>query len=301
MKKTTVIVAGLAIIAAAVVAIAKVADMRKDNPEDENPIGTIKETPGLTAIFRSWGFIGDSLCSGEMECYAPGTDHVSYNDMYEYSWGMQLARLCGAEGYCYSQGGQTAKAWLETENSRTWAEARLTPKQAYVIALGVNDFYQYELGNLQMGDLSTDVDMEDYKRNADTFAGQMAGIVQRVKSIQKEAKIFVVTRPRGEEGPISYECFNDIVRGLSDFFSDVYVIDLYRYAWDYGTAEHVVANKLNGHLSAAGYLQTAYMFCTYIDWIIRHNPEDFKNVPLIGTGYMKYPDENNSAESNNEN
>lgn len=280
--------ASLAVAAAALVAIMNPKSLRKEQVEDENPIGVIKETPGMTAIFRSWGFIGDSLCSGEMECYAPGADHVSYNDMYDYSWGMQLARLCGADGYCYSQGGQTAKGWIETENQRTWAEACHTPKQAYIIALGVNDFYAYEHGTLQMGDLATDVDMEDYSRNADTFAGQMAGIIQRVKSIQEEAKIFVATRPRGEEGDFSYECFNDIIRSLADMFSNVYVIDLYRYACDYDTEEFVQSNKLNGHLSAAGYLQTAYMFCTYIDWIIRHNPEDFKNVPLIGTGYTKY-------------
>lgn len=285
------IVACLAIVAAASVAVVKMADLKNDKTEDDNPIGTIRETPGMTAIFRSWGFIGDSLCSGEMECYAPGEKDVTYNDLYEYSWGMQLARLCNAEGYCYSQGGQTAKGWIEKENKRTWAEARLTPKQAYIIALGVNDFNLFEHGSLQMGDLATDVDMEDYTRNADTFAGQMAGIIQRVKSIQEEAKIFVVTRPRGEEGKVSYECFNDIIRGLAEIFSDVYVIDLYRYACDYGTEEHHMNYRLNWHLSAAGYLQTAYMFCTYIDWIIRHNPEDFKNVPLIGTGYSKYPEE----------
>ena len=34
---------------------------------EENPLQTINNTPGLCAIFRTWGFIGDSLCSGEME------------------------------------------------------------------------------------------------------------------------------------------------------------------------------------------------------------------------------------------
>lgn len=280
----------LLFIAAAVVLSAVSAYAKKD--KEENPIAVIKETPGMTAIFRNWGFIGDSLCSGEMECYAPGAEKVSYKDMYEYSWGMQLARLCGAEGYCYSQGGQTAKGWIERVNQRTWAKARLEPRQAYIIALGVNDFGRYKKGALEKGDLATDVNMEDYNKNADTFAGQMAGIIQRVQSIQKDAKIFVVTRPRqkdrakGEEN--DYEIFNEIVRGLAVMFKNVYVIDLYKYAWDYGTDEHKENYKLNGHLSAAGYLQTAYMFCTYIDWIIRNNPEDFKDVPLIGTTYKKY-------------
>ena len=38
------------------------------------------------------------------------------------------------------------------------------------------------------------------------------------------------------------------------------------------------------HLSPAGYLFTAKLIDSYIDYIIRHNPDDFKNVAFIGTG-----------------
>lgn len=37
----------------------------------ENPIGMVSQHPGYCSIFHSWGFIGDSLCSGEHEYHKP--------------------------------------------------------------------------------------------------------------------------------------------------------------------------------------------------------------------------------------
>ena len=34
---------------------------------DENPIATISHDPGFMTILHHWGFIGDSLSSGELE------------------------------------------------------------------------------------------------------------------------------------------------------------------------------------------------------------------------------------------
>lgn len=42
---------------------------------------------------------------------------------------------------------------------------------------------------------------------------------------------------------------------------------------------------MGGHLNAAGYQYTAWMFMTYIDWIIRHNLKNFEQVAFIGTDY----------------
>ena len=38
------------------------------------------------------------------------------------------------------------------------------------------------------------------------------------------------------------------------------------------------------HMTPAGYLLTAKLVDSYIDYIIRHNPDDFKKVGFIGTG-----------------
>jgi hypothetical protein len=62
------------------------------------------------------------------------------------------------------------------------------------------------------------------------------------------------------------------------------VIDL----WEHGPiydAEFKRNFFLSGHMNAAGYLLTARMFASYIDYIIRHNPEDFCQIGFVGTPY----------------
>ena len=49
---------------------------------------------------------------------------------------------------------------------------------------------------------------------------------------------------------------------------------------------------LNGHFSPMGYALSAKLIVSYIDYIIRHNMNDFKQVGFIGTPfYMDYLDE----------
>lgn len=40
---------------------------------------------------------------------------------------------------------------------------------------------------------------------------------------------------------------------------------------------------MRGHMNPAGYLLTAKMTAAYIDYIIRHNMRDFREVGFIGT------------------
>ena len=44
---------------------------------DYNPISNISPNPGFCSIFHYWGFIGDSLCSGEFE-YTRPDDKTGY-------------------------------------------------------------------------------------------------------------------------------------------------------------------------------------------------------------------------------
>lgn len=249
------------------------------SPED-NPLAVIKETPGLSSIFHSWGFIGDSLCSGEHE--HNGSGRKGYIDLYEYSWGDRICQATGARGDVYAQGGETTKGWIEhywdtRNNGHGGINAKDDPKQAYIIALGIND------ARLPQGDISTDIVKDDYTQNAQTFVGCYAGIIQRLQSIQPDAKIFVVTRPRDNNCNLAY---NEIIRSMAKLFNNVYVIDLYKYAPSYknGTPFRDLC-FLGGHMNAAGYQYTAWMMMTYIDWIIRHNPKDFQQVAFIGTDY----------------
>ena len=72
---------------------------------------------------------------------------------------------------------------------------------------------------------------------------------------------------------------------LYDFaekFDNTYIIDLLKYAPTYD--EKFKENfYLLGHMNPMGYILTAKMVASYIDYIIRHNPNDFKEVGFIGT------------------
>ena len=246
----------------------------------ENPIAQISRNPGWCTIFHRWGFIGDSLCSGEHE-YLRADGNRGYNDNYEYSWGQRMvAAIGGAEGENYSQGGETARGWIDhfwdyPLNRNADVDAKASPKQAYIIALGEND------ANIKVtpGDPSTDVNLEDYHLNADTFAGNYAGIIQRIKSIQPKARFFVVTMPDRGSGVRSE--LNKRIRKMPEILDNVYLIDLEKYAPDYNDKEFQARYFVMGHMNAAGYQWTAWMFMTYIDWIVENNIEDFADIAFV--------------------
>ena len=69
---------------------------------------------------------------------------------------------------------------------------------------------------------------------------------------------------------------------LTEIFANSYVIDLYQYAPVYD--ERFKENFfLNGHMTPAGYLLTARMVASYIDYIIRSDYQNFKTAGFIGT------------------
>lgn len=223
----------------------------------------------LASIFRSWGFVGDSLCSGEMECYAQGDPSVKYVDLYEYSWGQQFCRLTGSEGWNFSHGGQTVRGWLaELDGERGWGYAKAHPKQAYIIALGYNDYY----ASLQ--------NRPGFSLNE--FRLDLHTLINNLKTVQPDARFFVLTRPRETDRENGYDAWNDVIRELPSQFQNVYVIDMYRDAPAYD--ENFKSQfYLNGHMSPSGYLWTAWYLIDKIDSIIKANPEAFRDVALIGT------------------
>ena len=69
---------------------------------------------------------------------------------------------------------------------------------------------------------------------------------------------------------------------FAEHFDNTYVIDLYQYGEDYDAAFDK-QYALNGHMNPMGYMYTAEVIDSYIDYIIRTNPDDFKYVGLINT------------------
>lgn len=251
-------------------------------PPGEKPLDHLPPDGGFCGIFRTIGCIGDSLSSGEFESVAPD-GRVEYHDSYEYSWGQYLARMTGAKVYNFSRGGMTAREYWQSfaEENRFWDEDKLC--QAYIVALGVNDVSQYPLGT------AADAAKETADQ-ADTFAGYLSRIVQRYRSMQPRARFFLMSMARwGDDGfDRLAEQHAALLHELAGMWNNTYVLDFTQHAPCYDAQFHR-SFYLGGHMNPAGYLLTSRMVAAYIDYIIRHNMEDFAQVGFIGTDY-RHPD-----------
>lgn len=248
--------------------------------DDEKPLDHMVSDGGLCAIFRTIGCIGDSLSSGEFESQNDQGEK-GYHDFYDYSWGQYIARSAGCKVYNFSRGGMTAKEYWNTfaEANDFWNPDKLC--QAYILALGVNDLFgqKQPLGSI------ADICLEDYQQNADTFAGYYARIIQRIKSMQPKARFFLMTMPReSSDADTTRMAHAKLLNEMADLFDYTYVLDLYQYAPVYDEAFRK-AYYLGGHMNPAGYILTARMTESYIDYIVRHHMEDFAQVSFIGTPF----------------
>ena len=248
--------------------------------ENEKPLDRLTEAGySRMSIFRTIAFIGDSLSSGEFETVDENGNR-NYHDMYEYSWGQYIARKNGLKAYNFSCGGMTAKKYIDSfaEMNGFWDTEKAC--QAYVIALGVNDIY---IRDMEIGGVE-DIDAADYRNNKPTFVGYYAQIVSRYKEISPDAKFFFVTFTNTNTPQRDDKTFGMInaLYALSEYFANSYVIDLYKYG---PIHDDKFKEKfyLHGHLNPSGYILTAQIIDSYIDYIVRHNPQDFKNVGFIGT------------------
>ncbi|MBR3751336.1 MAG: SGNH/GDSL hydrolase family protein [Clostridia bacterium] len=254
----------------------------------EKPLDNIVDDGGFCAIFRTIACIGDSLASGEFQVTTPLSPYgVVYYDHMEYSWGQFIARMTGATVYNFSRGGMTAHEYLDTfaEDNNMWDIAKRA--QCYILALGVNDIINQ---HIPFGSVD-DIDLADWHNNNNsTFAGRYAQIIQRYREIAPNSPFFLVSMPRRDD-PYWSADWNELARKHSELlcqiaalFDNTYVIDLYRYAPIYDK-EFFDNFFLEGHMSPTGYLLSAKMIASYIDYIIRNNPEKFKKIGLIGTPY----------------
>lgn len=249
---------------------------------NEKPLDNLTVNGGYTAIFRRIGVVGDSLSSGEFES-TDKNGNKCYHDFFDFSWGQHLARMCSSECINFSRGGMTAKEYCESfaDNMRFWDSSLAC--QCYIIALGVNDIHNV---NQDIG--SVDDIKEDCFLNADSFIGYYAQIIQRLKIIQPRAKFFLMTMPRedsrrNEEKSLAHR---KAIFDIAEHFDNTYVLDIYQYGPAYND-EFKKKFFLGGHMNPMGYVFTAHMTASYIDYIIRHNMNDFTDVGFIGTE-LKY-------------
>ena len=250
--------------------------------ENEKPFDRMVTNGGFTGIFRTIGCIGDSLSSGEFESL-DAEGKKGYHDYFDYSWGQYLAREAGCTVYNFSRGGMTAKEYCDSFALKNdfWNPAKKC--HAYIIALGVNDICNR---HQPIGDIG-DIDLADYRNNhPETFAGYYGRIISRLKEIQPKARIFLMTMPRSAnaERLELQRLHAELLHKIAALYEFTYVLDFYRYAPVYDD-EFRRRFFLAGHMNPMGYMITAKMVMSYIDYIIRHNPEDFAQVGFIGTPY----------------
>lgn len=250
--------------------------------ENEKPLDRIPPDGGFAGIFRRIACIGDSLSSGCFEA-VHSADRRGFYDYFDHSWGQHLGHLIGSTVFNFSRGGMTAKEYCQSfaEENHFWDEDKLCP--CYIIALGVNDLFGL---HMPVGSTS-DVCLEDpSKNNEETFAGWYARIIQRLKAMQPKARIFLMTMLFNgeEERDKAIREHAALLHDLAKLFEFTYVLDFAKYG-PLQDAEYQRNFYLHGHLNAAGYLLTSRMVAAYLDYIIRHNPEDFTQVGFIGTPY----------------
>ena len=247
----------------------------------EQPLDRPVTDGGLCGILRTIACVGDSLSSGEFVSRMDGK--IGWHDLYDYSWGQYLARMAGNTVYNFSRGGMSAKEYYTSFAAENGLWDKDKAAQAYIIALGINDLLNL---NHPLGSLD-DICEEDPDRNGDTFCGYYAAIIQRYKQIQPKAKFFLMTMPRSEEEPeriARAEAHAELIRALAEHFPYTYTLDFHRYAPPYD-ARFKERFYLDDHLNAAGYLLTARMVASYIDYIIRRHPEDFRQIGFVGTAF----------------
>lgn len=250
-------------------------------PSDENPLSIVKETAGYTSIIHRLGVVGASFTNGG-ENTTSGTCPLSV--MREFSWPQNLARLCGSIAYHFGQPGMYCKQWLNDVGGYYTQMAQ--PEyacDAYVISFASNDANpskaDYGLGTI------ADVHIGSESENGASFYGYLSQIVARCHSVQPRAYLFLMTYPYDysqTETKGYNQAMRDIVTAYRNAGYRIYLID---YA-TYGMTEEQAQNKgmfRGSHYVGTGYQYMTYEICTYIDWIIKHNMEDFKDIAFVQT------------------
>lgn len=243
----------------------------------EKPLDVIKPDCGFLSIFKTVGIIGGSVSSGEFESRESGK--TGYHDFHSYSWAHYLATVTGSDYRVYARGGMTAEEYY-----KTWADqfGYWEPRQAYILMLGGNDLFTFPRG---IGK-AEDVDLEHPENNDETYIGYMARVLSKLKSVQPDCYLFVIG-PLMKLEPGRKEICDEAYAELSKLcgrYSRAYHLELAKYGFYYD--EDWNDNfKMGGHPNPMGYVIMAQAIGNYIDYLIRANPNEFKEVAFIGTPY----------------
>ena len=250
----------------------------------DHPLDHIIRDGGMCGIFRTIGVVGDSLSSGLLE-YKNSEGETQGVDCYEHSWIKHIGRICGSTAHNFSVGGLKASTFWTTTNAKVklLRDADENYKcDAYFIALGVNDIADE---NIEVGS-SADIANDE----STTFYGYYSRIIKLIQTIQPRAKIFLVGLPNDSKMTAwgsRFTNFKNAVADMVNYFDNCYYLDLYTYEKPYNSDFHEI--YFNGfHENVLGYLRTAWIISSYVDWIVRNHYTEFREAGFIGTDYHYY-------------
>ena len=262
---------------------------QRDGVLEQLAFRTVSDGPLLRGIphslidcFLTMGCIGDSITAGS--CYYGPASGVA---MPEHSWPSVLARATGNTYRNFAIGGIRTDNWLTSEKAAECYDGQHLCT-GYIVALGINDYNYMNSEGLDPETFigsTADINTSDYTLNADTFCGRYGKIIQKIQEVQPKAKIFVCTSYRDAQETSG---FNDAIRSIPAVLQNVYLLDL--KTWFDKAFNGGIINKMlrSGHFNAVGYHEIAFLISSCVDWVIRKNPTEFREIEFIGTDYSYY-------------
>lgn len=224
----------------------------------KSSVNTLQDSLSATnyiSMFHKIGVIGDSLSSGEIAYSDANGEH--YIDRYESSWLSNIARKNGLEKVHYSQGGMTAKAWLNGQLKNNMISDAAC--NAYFIALATNDINQtYSMGTI------------DDDQSANTFAGYYKSIIDVVHNHAPNAAIFLVSTYTASEKGKEY---SQVISDISDLYD-------YCFYVNFKDNTSITTNTGNpysnyGHFTTQGYVIVADVIQKLVNKIVEENMNYF--------------------------
>ena len=232
-------------------------------------------------IFKKVGVIGDSLSVGYM--YNKDTQTATAR-MLEYSWPNYVRKDAGVPWITFGTSGQNVLTWASHSTyGKVQMEAEGNKCQAYIIGLGQNDQSEEAGRHVDLG-TSSDIS-NDPTVVATTYYGGYARIIQLIKLVNPDAKIFCLTNPRSGGNRPAY---NTAVRYIAETYyskaQNVFLVDLaniYSNEFNSGDLPEDSSTITGGHYSPIGYRKIATIIEDAISNVVCNNKSNFIKVAYI--------------------
>lgn len=231
-----------------------------DIPDKEISLSKINGALGVEVsigIFNSMSFVGDSFTGG-----AVVKENGSWSTVGNRTWGQQMCNRNGVTSYVYGVGGATTRSYLTNGLPSVLAG---TTTDFYMLALGLND--NSSLGTSYIGTIA-DI-KSDYTQNPDTFYGNYARIIERIKAKAPNAKMCMV-KLQTHSG--SYADFNTAIQAIAEHY-EIPWIDPYD---DNFFTSTIYTSMVGGHPTLLGYSGMSLAYERLLSNCFVNNPVYFR-------------------------